>query len=75
MWNEETLIDCCTCLCSNDFEWMSLKDFSHQLHGMRKAAVLVPLTVKNGEIFLWLTVRAAHLKNDPGISKFYLFLT
>ena len=66
MWKEENLRSSAAALCSDEFLWTRLEFLSSDLHGIRKAAVFVPLCIHNDDVYIWLTVRAAHLKSDPG---------
>ena len=67
-WTSEKVKDRVKALSNAEYSWKLLRHRGSPLSAFRKAAVLVPLTIANGELYVWLTLRAKHLAKDPGKS-------
>lgn len=61
---ENQILERLTPFHNEDYAWRSLKHPG--LNRFRKAAILIPLFIKGGEAYVWLTKRANHLRNDGG---------
>jgi coenzyme A diphosphatase NUDT7 len=48
---------------SAHYEWSRLAE---PLRGLRKAAVLIPLVIRDGELYVWLTKRSDKVGHDKG---------
>ena len=65
-WSREVVKNKVNLLSSMDYSWERLKITHNPLANLRKAAVLVPLTIIAEDLYVWLTLRAQHLTKDPG---------
>jgi len=63
-WSREKLKSQIELHHNTDYSWSNLT--GHPLGNLVKAAVLVPLTVVDGQVEIWLTERSQVVRNDKG---------
>ena len=67
-WTEDLLRQRLQPFHSTIYSWNNLT--GSPLNDLRKAAILVPLTIQDGEIYVWLTKRSHDLSHDKGCVSF-----
>jgi coenzyme A diphosphatase NUDT7 len=65
-WTEQLIRQRLTPFNNTRYAWHHLPHRFPYLHRLRKAAVLVPLEIRDNELYVWLTVRSDNLRHDKG---------
>lgn len=63
--NEKDLLQALQPFHTEQYSWSQISENS-PFYSLRKAAVLIPLFIKSGEVYVWLTERSRNLRHDGG---------